>query len=119
MPNQLQDETKRVTEEQKQQMNAKIGGQVMSTLGQPSGLHGTQVRLLWKDHYRVNVLVGLDAVSAKVAHSYFLVADSDGNVITSTPKIKREYRPSKLPTFEPVPGEAVAPQLLSDPQARS
>jgi hypothetical protein len=39
----------------------------------------------------VNILVGLDAASAKVAHSYFLVADSDGNVLASTPKITRQY----------------------------
>src|SRR5688500_6192526 len=88
------DEPKAVTEEQaRQQMKLRIGGQVMNTLGQPGSLHGMQVRWLWKDHYRVNVLVGVDAASAKVAHSYFLVADKDGNIVASTPKITREYRP--------------------------
>jgi hypothetical protein len=27
----------------------------------------------------------------KVAHSYFLVADSDGNIVASTPKITKQY----------------------------
>jgi hypothetical protein len=49
------------------------------------------VQRLWEDHYRVNVLVGVDAASAKVAHSYFLVADPNGTIIASTPKIRREY----------------------------
>jgi len=33
----------------------------------------------------------LDAASVRVAHSYFLVADSNGNIVTSTPKITRHY----------------------------
>jgi hypothetical protein len=52
---------------------------------------GTQVRPLWQDHYRVNVFIGADAASAKIAHSYFLVVNSDGNIIASTPKITRQY----------------------------
>src|SRR2546430_14787578 len=79
--------------QERQQMNAKIGGHVMHTLGQPGDLHGVQIRRLWKDHYRVNILVGVDAASAKVAHSYFLVADSDGNILAATPTITRRYRP--------------------------
>jgi len=68
-----------------------IGKRVMHTLGQPGDLQTVQVRLLWGDRYRVNVLVGVNAASARVAHSYFLVADSDGNISASTPKITRQY----------------------------
>jgi hypothetical protein len=50
-----------------------------------------QVRQLWEDHYRVNILVGVDAASAKVAHSYFLVADGNGNILASTPQLKKRY----------------------------
>jgi hypothetical protein len=50
-----------------------------------------QVRSLWGDHYRVNVFVGPDPAMAKVAHSYFLVADGDGNILASTPTITRQY----------------------------
>jgi hypothetical protein len=73
------------------QQNAVIGGQVMRALGQPGDLHRVEVRPLWEDHYRVNVLVGLDAVSARVAHSYFLVTDGQGTIVTATPAITRQY----------------------------
>jgi hypothetical protein len=75
----------------REQLNAVIGEQVMHTLGEPADLRGVQVRPLWDGHYRVNVLVGLDAASARVAHSYFLVADSDGNIVASTPEITGRY----------------------------
>ena len=74
-------------------LNALIGQQVMHTLGEPDGLHRVQVRPLWENHYRVNVFVGVDAASTQVAHSYFLVADGDGNIIASTPTITRQYEP--------------------------
>jgi hypothetical protein len=92
MSTQQQDNQHRDQEKQsRQQRKTAIGKQVIHTLGQPGHLHGVQVRHLWEDHYRVNILVGLDAASAKVAHSYFLVADSDGNIVASTPKITRQY----------------------------
>ena len=73
------------------QVNAVIGRQVMQRLGQPDNLQRVQVCRLWEDHYRVNILVGADAASAKVAHSYFLEADGDGAIVTSTPRITRQY----------------------------
>ena len=73
------------------QWSVLIGKQVLDALGQPGGLVKTQVRPLWQDHFRVNVFVGVDAASAKVAHSYFLVVDGDGTIIASTPKITRQY----------------------------
>src|SRR5215207_11452523 len=69
----------------RQRLNAVIGQHVLRTLGQPAGLQCVQVRHLWADHYRVNVFVGPDAVSARVAHSYFLVADGGGKVLAATP----------------------------------
>jgi hypothetical protein len=74
-----------------QKRDTLIGKHVMHTLGQPGHLREVQVRFLWGDHYRVNILVGLNAASAMVAHSYFLTADSDGNIVASTPKITRQY----------------------------
>jgi hypothetical protein len=68
-----------------------IGGQVLHALGQPDGLLRVQVRPLWEHHFRVNVLVGADAASAKVANSYFLVTDGGGNILASTPAITRQY----------------------------
>ena len=77
--------------EERQQLAAAIGSRVMHTLGQPGDFHLVQVRHLWKDYYRVNVFVGAETACAKVLHSYFLVADLDGNIIESTPKITRQY----------------------------
>ncbi len=70
---------------------ALIGERVLHTLGQPVGLYQMQVRHLWGDHYRVNILIGAEAASVKIAHSYFLVADSAGHILTSTPKITKQY----------------------------
>jgi hypothetical protein len=92
MPAQQQD--KKLAEQEKQdhrQLNAVIGHHVLHTLGQPANLHRMQVRQLWDDHYRVNIFVGEDATSATVAHSYFLVVDSAGAILRSTPNILRQY----------------------------
>lgn len=92
MSTQKQDKLQRALEsEERQQLAAVIGNRVIHTLGQPGDLHLVQVRHLWEDRYRVNVLVGAEAASAKVLHSYFLVADLDGNIIESAPKITRQY----------------------------
>jgi hypothetical protein len=92
MSTQQQENEHKVQEKQApEQRKAVIGKHVIHTLGQPGDLHAVQVRHLWEDHYRVNVFVGVNAASAKVAHSYFLVADSDGNILASTPKITRHY----------------------------
>jgi hypothetical protein len=73
-------------------LKARIGALVMHTLGKPDDLRGVQVRHLWGDHFRVNVLTGADLASSRVAHSYFLVADRDGNIVASTPALVRRYQ---------------------------
>src|SRR5262245_10628772 len=70
---------------------AVIGAGVLRVLGRPSGLRAVQVRPLWGRHFRVNVLVGVDAASAQVAHSYFLEADGDGTILASSPGLTRQY----------------------------
>jgi hypothetical protein len=64
---------------------------VVHSLGSPADLFGVRVRPLWKDHYRVNVFVGKDATSGRVADSFFLTADGEGNILTSSPEIVRVY----------------------------
>ncbi|GEM_PF-7072775 len=82
------DHTKDLEHQERQRMSAKIGDVITSTLGQSELPQRVQVRPLWKDHYRVNVLVGADAVSSRVLHSYFLVADSEGNILMSNPAMR-------------------------------
>jgi hypothetical protein len=49
------------------------------------------VRPLWAKHYRVNVLVGPDPASVRIAHSYFVEAREDGTILSTTPPIARLY----------------------------
>ena len=72
------------------QFNAVVGRHVLETLGHPANLHRLEVRHLWAGCYRVNV-VGVDAGMATIAHSFFLVTDGAGNIVTSTPEIRRRY----------------------------
>ena len=92
MPKSEAAEQDKVLEKQRSDtMNGLIGAQVIHTLGKPDGLHDLQVRRLWEDHYRVNVFIGANAASAKIANSYFVQSDSDGNIVKSTPKITKLY----------------------------
>lgn len=68
-----------------------ISQQVFSKLGQPDNLQSLQVRHLWNDHFRVNIFVGTDAASSKLAHSFFLNVNSDGNILSSEPVMKKVY----------------------------
>jgi hypothetical protein len=77
--------------QERDELNAIIGKLVMATLGLAGDLHKVQVRRLWGNYYRVNILVGPDAASAKVADSYFLKMDGDGNIIESTPNFQRPH----------------------------
>jgi hypothetical protein len=72
-------------------LNAYIGDQVMRTLGKPVGLFKVQVRRLWDNCHRANVLVGKDAAAVTVANSYFLKVDGDGIIVESNPKITKQY----------------------------
>lgn len=91
MPAQTKGQQEEHDKQMGQQLQALIGEQVMLVLGLPGELHSVQVRKLWRDHYRVNVFVGMDATSATVAHSYFLATDDDGRIISANPKIMRQY----------------------------
>ena len=96
--------------QERQQLKTEVGKRVMHALGQPENLYRVQVRQLWKDHYRVNVLIGADAISVKCAHSYYVVADSEANIIASTPSITRHYEQARDDTApRPPPERAGAP----------
>jgi len=87
MPTKLEEQQSR----EFRSLEAVVGKNVMHDLGRPAGLHHVQSRRVFADNYRVNVFVGADAASAKVAHSFFVAADADGKVIGSTPAITRRY----------------------------
>ncbi len=67
--------------------NARIRQGVIESLRSKEGLQLVQVRALWGNHFRVNVFLGSDATTTRIAHSYFVEADAAGNILESTPKI--------------------------------
>ena len=71
--------------------SAVIVSQLLQALGRPIALYRVEVRHLWENHYRANVFVGADAASSRIAHSFFLAADEDGNIVASAPEITRKY----------------------------
>jgi hypothetical protein len=90
MPTTQQREQDRDLEKHKSEtLQALIEEQVMHRLGRAPGVRNVQVRKLWENRYRVNVLVGDNAVSAKIASSYFVKADSDGNIVDSDPEMTK------------------------------
>jgi hypothetical protein len=72
-------------------LNHLIGEQVVHSLGTPDDFLKVQVRRVGSDRYRVNVFVGKDVLSGRIADSFFLTADGEGNILTSSPKIVRVY----------------------------
>jgi hypothetical protein len=72
-------------------LEAVVRDNVLGDLGKPPGLHRIQVSCVWGDSYRVNVFIGPNVSSFKVAHSYFLKADGDGKILASSPAITRLY----------------------------
>src|SRR5207247_208357 len=83
-----------VDQHKRELLHGLIREQVVHALGKPDNLIKVQVRPLWEDHYRVNVLVGSDASCATVAASYFVVADREGALTSCSPKIVRKYAPA-------------------------
>jgi hypothetical protein len=74
-----------------EQLAAAVSASVINILGSPSNLFRVSAVRLWGDHYRVNVQIGSDPVSIRIAHSFFVAVDEKGNVRESTPQIVRVY----------------------------
>jgi hypothetical protein len=70
-------------------LTAVITRHVMQALGIPAELQRVQVRRLWGDRYRVNVFVGKDIAATRIANSYFLTADKDGNIVEAMPTLPK------------------------------
>lgn len=78
-----------LAEEGKQRRETLISQQVLSHLGRPSNLRSVQVRWLWDDRCRVNVIVGED--EPRVAHSFFLSVDGKGAILEANPRLAQAY----------------------------
>ena len=74
-----------------EQRSSVIVGQLLKALGKPDAPYRVEIRHLWENHYRANVFVGADAASTRVAHSFFLLADENGDILASAPVITKKY----------------------------
>jgi hypothetical protein len=72
-------------------LNDLIAKQVVQTVGSPADLHKVQVRPLGGESYRVNIFVGEYATTARIANSFFVTANDEGKILTSSPEITRLY----------------------------
>ncbi len=68
-----------------------IGKQVMNSLGTPTDFLKVRVHPIGSDRYRVNVLAGASFAMARVANSFFVRTDEEGDIVTSRPAINRLY----------------------------
>ena len=64
---------------------------VLAALGRPKSLFRLAVLPLWGDHFRVNVITGDGPSSVLIPQSYFVAADTVGNIIESAPPLTRLY----------------------------
>jgi hypothetical protein len=72
-------------------LNHLIGRQVVKSLGTPDDLLKVQVRQVGSEHYRVNIFVGKPFIAGRIADSFFLTTDREGNILKSSPQIVRMY----------------------------
>ena len=68
-----------------------VADNLLLALGRPANLLQVKVRHLWGDRYRANVFVD-SAGSPVIAHSYFLTATKESEIVQSLPPITRKYK---------------------------
>jgi hypothetical protein len=83
--------SKEIERHKQDTLNTLVREQLITTLGKPDDLLSVQIRPLWGTNFRANVFVGANVACAKITHSFFLVTDDDGNIVKSTPTMKRVY----------------------------
>ena len=64
---------------------------VLTALGRPTGLLRVTVTPLWSDYFRVNVFTGSNSSVVAIPHSYFVMADANGQILRASPPILRQY----------------------------
>jgi hypothetical protein len=90
-PAQQRDRDEELNRDMRDALNDLISEQVVHGLGTPDDLLRVQVRRVGSDRYRVNVFVGKDFITGRIADSFYLTADGEGNILSSTPEIVRMY----------------------------
>lgn len=80
-----------------------IGRSVLAALGRPAGLLRVTVRQVTDINHRVNVIVGPDPTTARIAHSFFVTTDAAGNLTGSVPPLVRSYGPTPPAAVSPQP----------------
>lgn len=68
-----------------------VGRAVLTALGRPTNFLRVTATRVTDNSHRVNVLVGSDPTLARIAHSFFVTTDGDGNLTGSAPPIVRSY----------------------------
>src|SRR3954466_14137808 len=72
-------------------LNDRIGRQVIRLLGSPKDLLKVRVHPVGADTYRVNIVTGKDFATGRISTRYFLTADAEGRIVSSTPQIAKLY----------------------------
>lgn len=68
-----------------------IGSQMIDALGVPDHFQRVEVRLLWDNRYRANILVGSRRLSVEIRHIFFVIINGEGIIQDSLPKMERLY----------------------------
>jgi hypothetical protein len=91
MPASRPDSPRRDQEElDREALKGVIRNRVLGTLGEPGRLGRVQVRPLWANYYRVNILMAQGFGCERAAASYFMETDGAGNLVKSTPALCTE-----------------------------
>ena len=68
-----------------------VARNLLNRLGMPPRLYRVVVRRVGYLKYRANVFVGAGSGISRVAHSFFIHVDTEGQIIDSSPTISRTY----------------------------
>ena len=74
-----------------ERLAVRIRQQVLQKIGTPLGWHVVQVKPLWGDYFRVNVLIGESITTYTIRHSFFLLTDGEGGVVEASPEMVKSY----------------------------
>ncbi len=76
-------------------LEGEIARNVLAGLGIPPRLYRVVIRSVGHLKYRANVFIGTGTGTgiSRVAHSFFIDADTEGKIIDSSPAISRMYGP--------------------------